>query len=336
MKRRLLLAALLSFSIPAPAQETPEPKVEPPKLKLRLVLSDWEPIRDRDTREAELLFAALAADWKHSGWGAKVELRGREGLFRPYFPSSVWLEEGFAFVETAVGQVRAGKLPRTFGVEDVTFAGNLFSRNGVSRNPDFGAALCGSRRIGHDTLTWSASYFGRNDHVAWEADGIGVESDPDAKLRDAFGGRVTYKWNNVLWSITPGLSLESGRIVRTEDQLRRTDWALDLTGTLGPLSLTAMLFRRGGQAPGARLGYGDSSAGLVEVQIEFPNTLYRYTYSEWSYGGGATSERAHQVGIAWNGIRGIEGTVEYNARRLRTITEISVVNAFQLGVALRF
>jgi hypothetical protein len=100
--------------------------------------------------------------------------------------------------------------------------------------------------------------------------------------------------------------------------------------------LTAMLFRRSAQEVSDRLGYGDASAGLVEVQIEFPNTLYRYTYSEWSYRGAGASERIHQAGISWTGIRGIEGTVEYNARRLRTASEISVVNAFQLGFSLRF
>src|SRR5262249_20249219 len=139
------LACLLALAAPSFAQTEP-------KLGLRVLLSDFEPLRDRDQREAELFYAPVRADFSRGSWGARAELRGKDGRFRPYFKGDVWLEEGYAFVKTPLGEVRAGKLERETFLEDDTFGGNLFSLNGVTRNPDFGAGVFGSRRFGYDKL----------------------------------------------------------------------------------------------------------------------------------------------------------------------------------------
>ena len=152
-----------------------------PKFRFEAVLHDYEPVSDRHERFAEFFYGALAADWTRGEFAAKAEVRGRDGLFRPYYDGSVWLEEGWASVATPIGAVSAGKIPRDFGLADESFIGTLFSVNGVTRNPDWGAGLAGERRLGYDTLGWSARYYGQNDHVSWEDDGRSVESDRRAR-----------------------------------------------------------------------------------------------------------------------------------------------------------
>ena len=200
---RAFVPALLLLA--SSARSAP-PADEAPRFVLGASLSALEPTQDRDLREAELLYAFLSASFREKGWGARLELRAREGLFRDYFPGSVWLEEGYAFVDTPVGEVRAGKVGSVLGLADQTFGGDLFSLNGVNRNPDWGVQVVGSRPLGWHTLDWAARWAGRNDRVAWEEEGKGVESDPAAELHDGLSGRVSFLYNKGLWTLRPGLS----------------------------------------------------------------------------------------------------------------------------------
>ena len=306
------------------------------------MLSDLEPLRDRDARLAELFYVSVAAEWRRDGWGARAELRAKDGRFRPYYSGDVWLQSGYGLYETPLGEVRLGKIERSFGLEDPTFGGDLFSLNGVTRNPDWGAELAGSRRTGWNVLEWSVRYVGRNDRVAWEEEGRGVESDPDATLRDGLEGRVTYLANQGLTSLKPGLSISSARIVRERDgpEFRRTDVAVDLTGALGPLSAGIEAFYREGESVDAfgsdRLRNRGAWAGLLVIRAEFPNVSYRYVYSEWRYRGADSNERLHQLAAIWSPKRGLEGTFELSARRLRDGGEARAFNALRFGLALTF
>ncbi len=60
------------------------------------MLHDYEPLSDRSTRVAELYWAGVTAEWTRGDLSARAEVRGTEGSFRPFFPGSVWLEEGWA------------------------------------------------------------------------------------------------------------------------------------------------------------------------------------------------------------------------------------------------
>ena len=334
----LLLPGLL---FAAPARSAP-PADEPPRFVLGASLSALEPLEDRDLREAELLYAFLSAGIRQNGWGARLEVRGREGLFRPYFPGSVWLEEGYAFVDTPAGELRAGKVGAVVGLADETFGGDLFSLNGVNRNPDWGVQLVGNRPLGWHSLDWAARWAGQNDHVAWEEEGKGVESDPAAKLRDGFSGRVSYLYNRGLWTIRPGLSGGSARIVPDDGgrEYRRSDGVADLTATFGPLSvgLQGLLRSAPEPAPGeARpLAERDGRAWRGGVRLEFPGSVFRYTYSEWRYRGADSSERIHQPAAVWKGRKGIEAIVEYASRRIQTGDSVRTFNAFRLGLVIRF
>jgi hypothetical protein len=340
----LLAAALVSF--PALGDDEPPPSAPreaAPKFSFHVFVSDLEPVRDRDERKAELFYAAARAEWERKGFGARAELRGKDGRFRPYFDGDVWLEEGYAFARVFSGELRVGKLQRTFGLEDETFSGNLFSRNGVTRNPDWGAGFVGEKRFKWNELSYSLLYLGRNDHVAWEEDGRGVESDPAASLRDAVEARATYKLNQGLWSVTPGLSLETARIVReaARGEFRRTDAGVDLTATVGPLALRAQGFYRSGEAANSgnnesRLAYDNAWAGLFELRAEFPTVTYRYVYCEWRYRGADANERIHQPGVVWMPRKGIEATVELVARRFRDRTGARADNAVRFGLSVGF
>ena len=155
-------AAAALLALPVLAGEPPAA----PAIAAGVLLSDYEPLHDRDARTAELFYAFVRASWEREGWGARAEVRGAEGRFRAFYPAAIWLEEGYGFVATAAGEVRVGKIERTFGLSDESFGGDLFSLDGVTRNPDWGAEIAGSKRWGWNTLSWTAAYLGRNDRVS--------------------------------------------------------------------------------------------------------------------------------------------------------------------------
>jgi hypothetical protein len=128
-------------------------------------------------------------------------------------------------------------------------------------------------------------------------------------------------------------------------EFRRTDVAVDLTGALGPLSAGIEAFYREGEprngetadelGPG-RLRNRGAWAGLLVIRAEFPNVTYRYVYSEWRYRGADSNERLHQIAASWSPKRGLEGTLEFSARRLREGGEVRAFNALRFGLALTF
>jgi hypothetical protein len=316
---------------------------EPPKFVLGAALSAYEPTEERELREVKLFYAFLRASMREKGFGARVELRGTEGRFREYFDGSFWLEEGYAFADTPVGELRVGKVTSVVGPsDDLTFGGDLFSLNGVNRNPDWGVLVTGSRSLGWNSLEWAARWAGRNDRVAWEEEGKGVESDLDAWLQDGFSGRVSFLLNKGLWSLRPALSGGTARIVPDDGrpEFRRSDGALGLTATLGPISLELSGLSRSAPDPlpeeARPLAERDGRAFLAALKAEFPTVVYRYTYSEWRYTGADSEERIHQPAVSWVGRKGIEAIVEYEARRIRTGDTVRNLNAFRLGLVLRF
>ncbi|MCM3877834.1 MAG: hypothetical protein NEA02_15615 [Thermoanaerobaculia bacterium] len=346
MRRRVLaLSALLAVSIlPAARGQDASVKTDPdlPKFRVEAVLCAYEPVSERRERFAEFLYGSLTAEWVRGGFAAKAEVRGRAGLFRPYYDGSVWLEEGWVSCATPIGAVRVGKLQRDVGLADESFSGTLFTANGVTRNPDWGAGLAGEKRLGYDTLGWSASAYGQNDRVSWEDDGRGVESDPTRVLRDGLEARVFYLVNKGLWSLKPAVSVASAALDRRDGagSFRRTDVALDVTATLGPIALLLEGFARSGErcVPGApcRLGYDDATAGLVGFRAEFPSVTYRYLYSVWRYRGAEATEALHLPGVVWMPRKGLAATIEYSARSMRTLSGTAVVKAFQLGLSVVF
>lgn len=327
---------------PAAADEAPKDDASVPKFRFEAVLHDYEPLSDRSTRVAEFYWAGVTADWTRGIFSARAEVRGTEGRFRPYFAGSVWFEEGWAALKTPAGDLRLGKVVPLVGLADETFSGTLFSFNGVTRNPGWGVQLDGEARSGLDTLAWSAVWTGQNDRVGWEEEGRDVESDPDRLLRDGLAARASYHLNKGLWSVRPGLSGATARLVAKDgaDEFRRTDFAADLTATLGPLAFFVEGLWRSGRACASgvpcRYGYDDARAALAGFRAEFPTVTYRYTWSRWHYVGAETVEEIHLPGVLWMPKKGISASIEYSARSLRTLFGAGTVKAFQLGLAVSF
>lgn len=341
--RAAVAAALLALpAAPAAAGDPPKDEGTLPTFRFEAVLHDYEPLSDRSSRDAELYWAGVTADLARGIFSAKAEVRGTEGTFRPFFAGSVWLEEGWVAVRTPAGSVRLGKVTPRVGLEDETFSGTLFSLNGVTRNPGWGAQLDGAARFDLDSLAWSAAFIGRNDRVSWEEDGRDVESDPNRLLRDGLTARAVYALDRVLWSVRPGLSAATARLVSKDGtgEFRRTDVAADLTLTFGPLALFAEGFWRSGLpcAAGAacRYGYDDARAALAGLRAEFPTVTYRYTWSRWRYLGAGAVEEIHMPGVVWTPRKGIAASIEYSARALRTRAASDTVKAFQLGLTVSF
>lgn len=337
------LRALVPALLLLPGFVAAEPPAdESPRFVLGAALSAFEPTGDRDQREVELFYAFVTAAYREKGWGARMELRGREGLFRDYFPGPIWLEEGYAFVDTPAGEVRVGKVESIIGLADETFGGDLFSLNGVNRNPDWGVQIVGSRPLGWHSIDWTARWVGQNDHVAWEEEGKGVESDPAASLRDGFSGRVSYLHNKGLWTLRPGLSGGTARIVPSDGraEYRRSDASADVTATFGPLSVELQALVRAVDDPAdgeyRPVAETDGRAWRGAFLFELPTVIFRYTYSEWRYTSADSNERIHQPAVVWIGRKGIEATVEYAARRIQNGESVRTVNAFRLGLVIRF
>ena len=312
-----------------------------------MVLSDLEPTRYRDARKAELFWAGLSASISKDGFGAEAEVRAKDGRFRPYYDGDFWLQRGAAIVESPVGALRVGKVDGGLAPEDETFSGTLYSDNGVSRNPEWGASVAGEKRFGWDLLAWSLRYAGRNDHVAFEQQGRGAESDPGASLAGG-DGRVSWLVNKGLVTIRPALGAAAISVdsPAAGGRFSRVDVSGDLRVTAGPAWISFLAMNRNGSTDAAvaaadggvpRLGYDRSWSWLFSFGAEFPTVTYRYSYSEWNYRGVDANERIHQPSVVWTPKKWIAATIEYSARRLRTAASgASAFNAFRFGLALNF
>jgi hypothetical protein len=307
-------------------------------------VTGFVPLERGEEATADLWYASVTGSFRSKGFGARADVRGASGGFRPYYGTDVWLQEGYAFAPTPAGELSVGKSERAFGLPDETFSGTLFSANGVTRNPIWGGALSGEARVGYDSLTWAVRWEGLSDKAGpWEEEGRGAASDPGTKLRDGVSARLTYLFYMGLVTLRPGLSASSVRVAHDDGRpgFRLNDAALDVTLTAGPIALLGQFFVRGGerQTPGAaetRLAYDDATAGLVGLRAEFPTVAFRYYWTQWSYRGADATEWLHQPAVVWTPVKGIEATIEYLARRLTGPGGRRSGDAFRLGLALRF
>ena len=336
----VLLAALPGAALPE-GEAPPSPGTSP-KVEFAAIGTGFIPISKGEAK-ASLWYAGISGSWTPPGFGARADVRGAPGGFRPYYETDVWLQEGYAWAATPAGDVRAGKTERAFGLPDDTFTGTLFTDNGVSRNPFWGAGVVGETRIGVDSLTWAVYWEGLGEKAgSWEETGRGASSDPGTNVGEGASARVSYLVYKGLLTFRAGLSGSTVRVWHDDGRppFRMNDGAVDLTLTAGPLALMGQFFVRNGErkAPGERLflAYDDGRAGLVEFRAELPKLAFRLVWTSWSYLGAEASEWLLQPAVVWTPVKGIEATVEYLARRLTEPGRRVSSDAFQLGLGLRF
>jgi hypothetical protein len=347
--RRFAALALLAAApgLALAGEETPEPTPTPsaqqPTIGAGAIAAGLIPVEPGGLPKPSLWYAFFTGDLKLKGFGARADVRGAPGGFRPYYDTAVWLQEGFAWAQTPAGDVRAGKSERAFGLADDTFTGTLFTDNGVTRNPFWGAGIGGEKRIGYDSLTWALRWEGLGDKDgSWEEAGRGASSDPGTKLTDGATARAAYLVYKGLITVRPGLSLSSIRVGHDDGRpdFRLNDLAVDLTLTAGPIALTGLFFAREGERRSAgsiqNLAYDDGRAGLAELRAEFPTVTYRIVWSEWSYLGAEAHEWLLQPAVVWTPVKWFEATIEFLARRFSQPGRRLAEDAFRLGLGLRF
>jgi len=337
------LLAILPVALAQEATEAPPKPASNVTWQVRAIVSGLAPTAGPETSKAEFWYGSFAASFVRDGFGARAEGRGTPGGFRPYYGTDIWLEEGYAFATTVIGDVRVGKMERAFGLADETFEGNLFSLNGVTRAPDWGAGLVGEARVGYNSLSWALRWIGQGDqNSSWEEDGRGAASEPDTKLKDGVEGRAAFLFYKGLVTLKPGLSVSSVQVARGAGQpgFRMTDLAGDLTLTLGPIAILGELLWRSGDPAIAlasgRLAYDDGFAGLAGFRAELPTVGFRYVFTGWHYRGADDTESLHQPAVVWTPRKGIEATIEYRVRHRPRSEGGGVENAFRLGLALTF
>jgi hypothetical protein len=344
---RRFAALVVLVATPAAALAEGETSASPaaaPKVEVAAIVTGFLPLTKGDASKADLWFASLTGSFERKGFGARAEMRGAPGGFRSYYGTDIWLQEGYAWVATPAGDLRVGKSERAFGLPDETFTGTLFSDNGITRNPFWGASVTGETRIGYDSLTWAVRWEGLGEKTSsWEEEGRGAASDPATKLTDGFSARVGYLVYKGLVTFRPALSGSTVRVAHDDGRagFRLNDLSIDATATAGPIAFLGQLFFRDGarQTPGAadaRLAYDDATAGLVGIRAELPTVTFRYTWSQWRYRGARATEWLHQPAVVWTPRKGIEATIEYLARRITGPDRRRFGDAFRLGLALRF
>jgi len=339
-------AALLVAPLPAARAEDPAaaPPAKPPAVtwKVEAIIAALAPTAGPEVSSAEFWYGAFEASFLRDGFGAKAEVRGTPGGFRPYYDTDIWLEEGYAFMKTPVGDVFAGKRARPFGLLDETFEGNLFSWNGVSRAPDWGAGIAGEARTGYNTVTWAARWVGQGDATSYELTGRGAASEPGTVVKNGGEARVTYLIYKGIVTWTPGVSVSSVEVVRPPGlaSFRMTDVEADLTAGFGPIAVLGEVYSRNGDAAvsaeSGRLAYDNGLAWLAGIRAEFPTVAFRYFYTHWSYQGLDETESLQQPAVVWMPRKGIEATIEYRVHRLPRSVGGGNENAVRFGLALSF
>lgn len=341
--RRFAALALIAAAPALLAEGDPPVPAPGPKPWIEGIAAGFIPLQKGESTKGDLWYAATGVDYSLESWGAKAEIRGASGGFRPYYATPLWLQEATAHLATPVGEVRAGLTDRAFGLPDDTFSGTLFSDNGVTRSPFWGLSLSGEKRIGYDSLTWGVRWDGIGPRAgSWEETGRGAASDLSASRREGASARVAYLFYKGLLTFRPGLSAETIRIAFDDGRpgFRLNDLSVEMTLTAGPLALMGQFFLRGGdrRPPGSLLdlAYDSARAGLVEFRAEFPTVVYRIVWSEWSCLGAGARESLLQPAVVWMPRKGIEATIEYLSRRFKGSPGPVSSDAFRLGFGLRF
>jgi len=265
------LAALALVACAAEAQQV--------RFSGGIYLFEYAPILHGAKDKFEIYAFVLNADsaTADSRYGLHVQGRARDSKLRPYFVSTVWFQEAYAFAKTSAGELRAGKVYRKVGLFwDDSFFGNIHYFNGLKLNPDYGVELYAP--------AYSLQYLNNNDRVAGSADGRDVESDPEARLRLATG-RYAPTFEIGKAKLTLGLSGARGRIARPVDSFAISQVAGDATIERAPLiAYVELLRQRGDESPATRLGYATATYLLAGVRLQVARRVNaRVSYSRVVY-----------------------------------------------------
>jgi hypothetical protein len=165
----------------APSATAPTPKLE---VGAGIILYGYLPLLAGLDNNLELYYANLLLDGTFGRFGMHVEPRLRDTKLRPYFASSAWIEEAYAYVDFGPIFVKLGKEYSRLGLFwDNSFYGNLQSFDGLKVDPDEGLSVEG--RVGTNAgLTFWAQFFLMDGRTNISLDGRDTISIPGAARRN--------------------------------------------------------------------------------------------------------------------------------------------------------
>lgn len=253
-------------------------------------------------------------------YGLHVQARARDSKLRSFFLTNYWFQEAYMWRQTKFGQLHVGKFYRKVGILwDDSFFGNVPYWNGLMLNPDYGAEFVGSRPMGEKmSVDYSAQYFANNDHVAGSLPGRDVESDDNARLLEAWSGRIVPTWKLAeKSSLAIGISGYRGLIDRVEGPtVEIAQFAGDVTLSVGPsVTYAEVLVQDGEDEPSglSRLGYDSATYLLGGTRWQLhPRINARISLSQAEYDGANSTESEIIPGVVVSLAPGVSLMVEYD------------------------
>lgn len=299
------------------------------KLSGGIYLFDYAPMMKGAKNDFSIYAFILKTDvmTKDKRFGLHVETRFRDTKLRPFYPSTVWFQEAYAFAHTNIGEVHVGKFYKKVGIFwDESFWGNILYFNGLTLHPEFGAELVGSKNTGGQTkINYSLQSINNNSHTDGALEGRDVESDTNAAFRYGFTARIAPSLQlGDQYSLTIGVSGLTGTIERTVGssfQLSQMDG--DVTFKAGDASVfSEILYQRGEKDdvhhPLSRPGYDNTVYywGGVRYFI-LKKLLLRFSYSRAYYLGALSVEQEFLPGITYSIQNNLAIIVEYDYWKLQ-------------------
>ena len=128
-------------------------------------------------------------------WEGYLQVRARDTKLRAFFPSTVWVQEGWGAYHHPLEReenrltIRAGKMVQTTGrFWDGSFFGNVHYFDGLKLNPQFGLAVSGRRALGEAVLGLDGQFLLASDRISGAITGRDAETVEG--FAERFGGSL--------------------------------------------------------------------------------------------------------------------------------------------------
>lgn len=344
---RLLPAALMLLAVApaAAAQEGTLTEGTTTRVGGGIYLYHYAPVDLAGADDHTEIYAAFVdVDHRTGPWTFHAEARWRDTKLREFYPSTIWIQEGWAAYRTPLESsadlsVRAGKLYTRLGrFWDGSFFGNLHYFDGLKLDPDFGVETVLDVPAGAARVEARAQYLLNDDRINGALEGRDLEgvssgdesgspvgsihvAVPILGAPDGASGEAAHRL-----TVRAGLSgmVERGSVGvdggggpdQTPADVRLEHLAADAQVTAW--GHTAYVEYTDRTAEGATASTAAGPAGsdadywLAGVQLHVGPFHFRYNYSRADYGDAGFHERIHQPGMTVDLRSWLHAIVEYD------------------------
>jgi hypothetical protein len=181
-------ATLPQSSAPASAPPSATPSL---KIGGSAILWYYQPFGVPDVKNEFELYdtrITLEADWNVLGFF--FEPHFRDTRLRSYYDGTVWLQQGYGFVDLDTTVIKLGKIYSRLGLFwDNSFYGNIAGYDGLKLAPEYGASVEGT--LGHDAgVRYWLQFFPLDGRTNVSLTGRDTVSVPGARRRNEAVARV--------------------------------------------------------------------------------------------------------------------------------------------------